>query len=76
MQTVRVATFEGPGEPPMIREVPKPEVPPKAGLIRIAACGVCGTDLHILKGQAPAPPPGRSPSATSWWESWRRSDRS
>jgi threonine dehydrogenase-like Zn-dependent dehydrogenase len=57
MQTVRVATFEGPGEPPMIREVPKPEVPPKAGLIRIAACGVCGTDLHILKGHWPRPLP-------------------
>ena len=27
MTTVRVATFEGPGEPPVIREVPKPEVP-------------------------------------------------
>ena len=37
MQTVRVATFEGPCEPPMIREVPKPEVPPKAALIRIAS---------------------------------------
>ncbi len=50
MPNVRVATFEGPGAQAMIREVPKPEVPRKAALIRIAACGVCGTDLHILKG--------------------------
>jgi threonine dehydrogenase-like Zn-dependent dehydrogenase len=57
MSNVRVATFDGPGEPPMIREVPKPEVPPKAALIRIAACGVCGTDLHILKGHWPRPLP-------------------
>src|SRR3712207_5239514 len=57
MQTVRVATFAGPGEPPVIREVPKPEVPPKAALIRVAACGVCGTDLHILKGHWPRPLP-------------------
>ena len=28
MPNVRVATFAGPGEPPVIREVPKPEVPP------------------------------------------------
>ena len=57
MQTVRVTTFDGPGEPPVIREVPKPEVPPKAALIRVAACGVCGTDLHILKGHWPKPLP-------------------
>jgi threonine dehydrogenase-like Zn-dependent dehydrogenase len=57
MSNVRVATFDGPGEPPILREVPKPEVPPKAALIRIAACGVCGTDLHILKGHWPRPLP-------------------
>jgi threonine dehydrogenase-like Zn-dependent dehydrogenase len=57
MTNVRVATFEGPGAAPVMREVPKPEVPPKAALIRIAACGVCGTDLHILKGHWPRPLP-------------------
>lgn len=57
MPNVRVATFDGPGEPPVMREVPKPEVPRKAALIRIAACGVCGTDLHILKGHWPRPLP-------------------
>src|ERR671938_1671529 len=57
MPNVHVATFDGPGEPPVIREVPKPEVPPRAALIRIEACGVCGTDLHILKGHWPRPLP-------------------
>jgi threonine dehydrogenase-like Zn-dependent dehydrogenase len=57
MSNVRVATFDGPGAQAVIREVPKPEVPPKAALIRIAACGVCGTDLHILKGHWPKPLP-------------------
>ena len=57
MQNIRVTTFDGPGEPPIMREVPRPEVPPKAALIRIAACGVCGTDLHILKGHWPKPLP-------------------
>jgi threonine dehydrogenase-like Zn-dependent dehydrogenase len=55
--TVRVATFDGPGAPPVIREVPKPKVPRKAALIQIGACGVCGTDLHILKGHWPKPLP-------------------
>ncbi len=57
MSTVRVATFAGPGAPPVIREVPKPVVPDKAALIQIGACGVCGTDLHILAGHWPKPLP-------------------
>jgi threonine dehydrogenase-like Zn-dependent dehydrogenase len=57
MQTVRVATFDGPGARPQIRTVPRPAVPDKAALIQIHACGVCGTDLHILKGHWPKPLP-------------------
>jgi len=54
---VRVSTFAGPGANPVIREVPRPQVPARAALIRIAACGVCGTDLHILNGHWPTPLP-------------------
>jgi len=57
MSTVRVATFDGPGTSPKIRTVPKPKVPDKAGLIQVSACGVCGTDVHILKGHWPKPLP-------------------
>ena len=57
MQTVRVATFDGPGARPQIREVARPAVPDRAALIRINACGVCGTDLHILRGRWPKPLP-------------------
>lgn len=57
MEEVRVATFAGPGAPPVIRTVPRPPVPPKGALIRIGACGVCGTDQHILKGHWPKPLP-------------------
>lgn len=57
MDEIRVATFAGPGEPPIIRTVPRPKVPPKGALIRIGACGVCGTDQHILKGHWPKPLP-------------------
>src|SRR3989304_9926384 len=33
--------------------------PPRAGevLIRMAACGVCHTDLHVMTGHVPAPLP-------------------
>jgi threonine dehydrogenase-like Zn-dependent dehydrogenase len=57
MTAIRVATFAGPGAPPVIREVPRPHVPAKAALIQVGACGVCGTDLHILKGHWPKPLP-------------------
>jgi threonine dehydrogenase-like Zn-dependent dehydrogenase len=57
MQPIRVATFDGPGAEPVIRTVPWPSVPKAGALIKIAVCGVCGTDLHILKGHWPKPLP-------------------
>lgn len=56
-KAIRVATFAGPGADPQIHEVPRPFVPKNAALIQIGACGVCGTDLHILKGHWPKPLP-------------------
>jgi threonine dehydrogenase-like Zn-dependent dehydrogenase len=53
MQHIRVSTFAGPGAKPVIHSVPWPKIPDKAALIQIGACGVCGTDLHILKGHWP-----------------------
>ncbi|MBU6499161.1 MAG: alcohol dehydrogenase catalytic domain-containing protein, partial [Rhodospirillales bacterium] len=57
MQQIRVATFDGPGAPPVIRSVDRPRVPSKAALFTVGACGVCGTDLHILAGHWPKPLP-------------------
>ena len=57
MQEIRVCTYDGPGAQPVIRNVPWPKVGKKAALIQIGACGVCGTDLHILKGHWPKPLP-------------------
>jgi threonine dehydrogenase-like Zn-dependent dehydrogenase len=56
-KTIRAATFAGPGAGPEIREVPWPKVGRKSALVQIGACGVCGTDLHILKGHWPKPLP-------------------
>src|ERR1700692_2370201 len=49
MEQIRVCTYDGPGAQPVIRSVPWPKIPKKAALIKVGACGVCGTDLHILK---------------------------
>lgn len=54
---IRVATFDGPGSSPVMQTVVRPVVPKNAALIEIGACGVCGTDLHILKGHWPKPLP-------------------
>ena len=54
---IRVATYAGPGAEPVIRSVSWPHVPANAALIKIGACGVCGTDQHILKGHWPKPLP-------------------
>lgn len=40
-----------------LEEIPRPR--PKAGevLVRVAACGVCHTDLHVIKGEVKFPTP-------------------
>ena len=53
MEQIRVCTYDCPGAKPVIRTVPWPAISKKAALIKIGACGVCGTDLHILKGHWP-----------------------
>ena len=55
--SIRVTTYDGPGAEPVMREVPWPKVPAKGALIQIGACGVCGTDQHILRGHWPKPLP-------------------
>ena len=55
--TIHVTTHSGPGANPEMREVPWPDVPPQGALIQIGACGVCGTDQHILRGHWPKPLP-------------------
>ncbi|MGZ4867940.1 MAG: zinc-dependent alcohol dehydrogenase family protein [Candidatus Angelobacter sp.] len=36
-----------------IRQVPQPQLTPGYLLIRVRACGVCRTDLHIVEGELP-----------------------
>ena len=46
--------LDGPGTPLRAAELPIPEPGPGELLIRVHACGVCRTDLHILAGEVVA----------------------
>ncbi|PWI58993.1 alcohol dehydrogenase [Sulfoacidibacillus thermotolerans] len=54
---MRAAVFVGVNQPLQIEELLIPE--PKDGevLIRVAACGVCHTDLHVMQGDVKFPTP-------------------
>jgi 6-hydroxycyclohex-1-ene-1-carbonyl-CoA dehydrogenase len=45
---VKAAVYHGPGRPLTIEERPVPAPGPGEILVRVAACGVCHTDLHYL----------------------------
>ncbi len=47
--------LEAVGRPPVLAELPVPEPGPGQLLIRIHACGVCRTDLHVVDGELPRP---------------------
>ncbi len=47
--------LERPGEALQAREVPVPEPGPGELLIKVKACGVCRTDLHVVDGELSEP---------------------
>ncbi|HTR90342.1 MAG TPA: zinc-binding alcohol dehydrogenase family protein [Trebonia sp.] len=49
------------GGPLVAREVPVPEPGPGELLLRVLACGVCRTDLHVTEGDLPVHRPGVTP---------------
>jgi propanol-preferring alcohol dehydrogenase len=57
------ASSHRPAEARLLREVelPDPEPGPGEVRIRVTACGVCRTDLHLAKGELPAKRPGTVP---------------
>ncbi len=52
---MRAMVLEAPGRPLVERELPVPSPGPPEVLIRVSACGVCRTDLHILDGELTEP---------------------
>ncbi len=52
---MRAMVLERPGEPLVAAERPRPEPGPGEVLLRVLACGVCRTDLHVADGELPEP---------------------
>jgi alcohol dehydrogenase, propanol-preferring len=57
MPTMKAAVVRAYREPLSLEEVAIPEVTPGQVLIKVAACGVCHTDLHAADGDWPVKPP-------------------
>ena len=49
---MKAVVVERPGEV-RVDSVPEPEVGPKDVLVKVGACGICGTDIHIIDGEFP-----------------------
>jgi propanol-preferring alcohol dehydrogenase len=52
---MRAMLLEAPRQPLVSREIGRPKPQPGQLLVRIAACAVCRTDLHVLDGELPHP---------------------
>ena len=52
---MRAMVLERPGEPLKLVERPIPRPGPGQLLVRVRACGVCRTDLHVVDGDLPGP---------------------
>jgi propanol-preferring alcohol dehydrogenase len=49
---MKAAVLEDYGKPLAIKDVQKPQIKSGEVLIKVAACGVCRTDLKIIEGMA------------------------
>jgi S-(hydroxymethyl)glutathione dehydrogenase/alcohol dehydrogenase len=54
---VKVAVAYEAGKPLVVEELAVPAVGPRDVLVRIAASGICQTDLHVINGQTALPLP-------------------
>ncbi|MDT3711726.1 MAG: zinc-dependent alcohol dehydrogenase family protein [Pseudomonadaceae bacterium] len=53
---MRAMLLERTGEPLHLRDIPEPQPGPGELRVRVLACGVCRTDLHVVDGELPAAP--------------------
>ncbi len=54
---MKALVYHGPGDL-RLEERARPTPGPDEAVLRVAACGICGTDLRILAGAHRAYPPG------------------
>ena len=52
---MRAMVLEAPRSPLRCREIPRPEPADGELLVKVYACGVCRTELHVLDGELPDP---------------------
>jgi propanol-preferring alcohol dehydrogenase len=52
---MKAMLFEGVGKPLVLRDMEVPEPGPGEVLLKVSACGVCRTDLHVLDGDLREP---------------------
>ncbi len=57
MTVMKAAVFAGAGPSLALEEIPIPEPHGGEVLIKVAACGVCHTDLHVMKSEVAFPTP-------------------
>ncbi|HEX4378023.1 MAG TPA: alcohol dehydrogenase catalytic domain-containing protein, partial [Steroidobacteraceae bacterium] len=50
---MKAAIYPGQGRPIVIRDLPDPKPGPDDLIIKVARCGICGTDLTMTKGTGP-----------------------
>lgn len=54
---MRAVRFYGPRKPLEIEDLAEPKPGPDEVVVRVAACGVCASDLHIIDGSLPTRTP-------------------
>ena len=61
---MKAAVLEKAGVPLLVENIREPK--PRQGevLVKVAACGVCHTDLHVMKGEVAFPTPPTPMTAT------------
>lgn len=52
---MKAMVLDEPGRPLRVAEVPVPQPAPGQVLIKVRACAVCRTDLHVVDGELPRP---------------------
>src|SRR5919198_1905546 len=52
---MRAMFLDAPRTPLRERQLPEPRPGPEQVQVRVAACGVCRTDLHVVDGELPDP---------------------
>ena len=50
---MKAAMFYGPNQPLKIEDAPTPDIGPGEVLVKVAACGICHTDLHYIDHGVP-----------------------